>query len=166
MDLIFGQSTDGHCYPDFPGNGQGSITTHVVGPNGLVDILETQLGLRGPTVASVARIAAYQAKLDRMGDERFWSSSFKADPWATSKLLLAWRDALVTAGWRPQSSIATPQRIKDLCDLERNDPPTSMSLGDRLWQVIAALQAGEPIAIASVGLIDDRLFLIGYLLIG
>ena len=156
MQLIFGQSADGRCYPDFAGGGKGTISTHVVGPNGLVDILETQLGLRGPTVPSVARIAACQAKLDRLGGERFWSSSFKADPWATAKLLLSWRDALVLAGWNAESTKVSLRRLQDLRDLERSEPATAMGLGDRLWQVIAALRAGEPIAIASVILIDDR----------
>ena len=156
MQLVFGQSADGRCFPDYPGGGQGTVTAHVVGPNGLVDILETQLGLRGPIVPSVARIAAYQAKLERLDGERFWSRSFTADPWATAKLLLAWRDALVLAGWRPQNATALPKRLHDLRDLEASGPATPMGLGDRLRHVISGLEAGEPLAVTSVALIDER----------
>jgi hypothetical protein len=160
MDLLFGQSADGRCYPDFPGGSYGAVGGLVVGPNGLIDILETQLGLRGPAVPSVARIAAWQAKLDRLGGERFWSGSFMADPWATSKLLLAWRDALVFAGWTAKTSKASPRRLRDLLELELSSPETPIGLGDRLWQVIVGLRAGEPITLRSLTLIDYRKSLI------
>lgn len=159
MELVFGLSADGRCYPDFPGEKAGAVGAAVVGPNGLVDILETQLGLRGPSVSSVARIAAWQAKLDHLGGDRFWSSSFNADPWATARLLLAWRDALVLAGWSASGAKPLPKRLQELREVEQSAPATMVGLGDRLWRVIEALRSGDPIAINTVSLIDDRVLL-------
>ena len=74
----------------------------VVGPTGLVDALEVQLGLTGPRGSEAVRIAAYAAKLRaalRTGHNPFYAPSFTRDPWATAKALLVWRDQLIAAGW-------------------------------------------------------------------
>jgi len=63
MKLIFGVACDGRVYPDFPGERDGVLDAVVVGPAGLIDALELQLGLTGPLSAAAVRIAAYAAKL-------------------------------------------------------------------------------------------------------
>src|SRR5665213_4442408 len=91
MDLIFGLACDGRAYPDFPGEGEGALHAAVVGPTGLIDILEVQLGLTGPRGAEAVRIAAYAAKLRASLAEApnaFFAAAFTRDPWATAKTLL------------------------------------------------------------------------------
>ena len=61
MHLVFGLACDGRTCPDFPSEGAGSIGATVVGPAGLLDILETQLGLGGPPVSDAIRISDYAA---------------------------------------------------------------------------------------------------------
>ena len=57
MELIFGVACDGRVYPDFPGDRDGALNAAVVGPSGLVDTLEIQLGLTGPHGAEAVRVA-------------------------------------------------------------------------------------------------------------
>lgn len=79
MQLFFGMAADGRTFPDHPGTGNGAVDCAVVGPAGLVDALEAQLGLLGPQVPKAVRIAAYVTKLRAAGDGRFWSASFGKD---------------------------------------------------------------------------------------
>ena len=102
MDLIFGLACDGRAYPDFPGDGAGALHADVVGPNGLIDILEVQLGLTGPRGAEAVRIAAYAAKLRATltsGASPFFAASF------------------VTFAWQPWNGPARAR--KDLIDIGR-----------------------------------------------
>jgi len=115
MDLIFGLACDGRAYPDFPGEGAGALHAALVGPSGLVELLEVHLGLTGPRSAEAVRIAAYAAKLRAAlssDTPPFFAASFSRDPWATAKALLGWRDQLVAAGWKGQAVGAL--RIDDL----------------------------------------------------
>jgi ATP-dependent helicase/nuclease subunit B len=63
MDIVFGLCADGGAVPDHGGAGVGALGAPVVGPAGLVDILETAYGLSGPTSPRIIRIAAWQAAL-------------------------------------------------------------------------------------------------------
>lgn len=102
MKLVFGLQADGRAYPDFPGGAIGVLGEAVVGPRGLLDILETQLGLTGPSKAEAIRIAAYSTKLANALTRRpsaFFARSFEKDSWSTAERLLRWRDDLILAGW-------------------------------------------------------------------
>ena len=124
MDLIFGLACDGRAYPDFPGLGAGVVHAAVVGPTGLIDVLEVQLGLTGPRGAEAVRIAAYAAKLRAAlshGPNPFYAPSFARDPWATAKALLVWRDELTAAGWTG-GAIGSPRIDPDVRKNEGINP--------------------------------------------
>src|SRR5690606_39023181 len=100
MDIVFGLQADAGAWPDHGGAGFGASGAPVVGPNGLVEILETVRGLGAPSTANVVRIAAFEAALESLdGAPRFWAKSLGVDGWATARTLLRWRDELVDAGW-------------------------------------------------------------------
>ncbi len=160
MNLIFGLACDGPAYPDYPGEGNGALHAAVVGPSGLVDILELQLGLTGPPSAEAVRIAAYAAKLRAaLSPEAlpFYAASFTSDPWATAKALLAWRDQLTLSGWQGQAIGAA--RIDDLARAEREGPSLPTGRADRLCGVIAALADRPSVDIASLRLVEPRAML-------
>ena len=92
MKIVFGLWADGGAWPDHGGDALGSLGQPVVGPIGLVDILETLLGLGGPATAQVVRIARFQFQLESLGGTYFWSRSLAVDSWSTARTLLAWRD--------------------------------------------------------------------------
>lgn len=155
MNIIFGLAADGRVFPEFPGMDNGVVGSLVTGPFGLINVLEVQLGLSGPSTTPVVRIATWHAKMSAVPGKPFWASSFEKDPWSTSRLILSWRDELVTAGW---GRVARPEvgRLADIALAEEAQPILPRGLADRTWDVIAALEAGETSEILSLNLIEDR----------
>ena len=102
-----------------------------VGPAGLLGILETQLGLGGPTFPDVERAAALVPVLRKT--EGFWSRSFENDALATAQTLLHWRDTLWLHSWQGQP---VAPRLKQLAAVTRNVLP---GYPDRLLAVLSAL---------------------------
>jgi hypothetical protein len=155
MDIVFGLWADGGAMPDHGGTGPGALGCPVVGPNGLLDIIETACGLSEPLGAYVVRVAAWQAALAAADDPgRFWSRSFAVDPWSTARTLLEWRDMLVETGWNHE--IAWPKgRLADLASAEAaaKVPP---GLADRLLRVVPAIDASITSHIRRIRLIDAR----------
>ena len=124
MRLVFGLGCDGPTCPDFPGAEQGALNSAVVGPAGLIDALELQLGLTAPREAEAVRIAAYAARLRAalaVDPTLFFAGSFARDPWATARALLAQRDELRLAGWSG-GAVGAP-RPDALALVERDPPP-------------------------------------------
>ena len=156
MDLVFGLACDGRAYPDFPGTGRGIVHSAVVGPSGLIDVLEVQLGLTGPRRSEAVRIAAYAAKLKAalVNSQVFYAPSFARDPWATAKTLLAWRDQLTATGWTGDA-IGT-QRIDDLARAEGAAPPLPLGAPDRLRAILADLANRPHLLIKRITLVEPR----------
>lgn len=157
MQLIFGVAADGRVYPDFPGPGMGALDESVVGPAGLVNILETQLGLTGPRPVEAVRIAAYAGRLRAVvasNAQRFFAASLEKDPWATARLLLGWRDQLVAAGWSG-NKIAS-RRLEDLAAAEAQEPVLPDGLSDRLRSLLVVLEGRPPLLLESLTLIEHR----------
>jgi ATP-dependent helicase/nuclease subunit B len=157
MDLIFGLACDGRAYPDFPGTGAGVVHAAVVGPTGLIDVLEVQLGLTGPRGAEAVRIAAYAAKLRAALVEKpdaFYAPSFTRDPWATAKAMLAWRDQLTAAGWAGLAIGSA--RIDDLARAEAEAPILPPGAPDRLRAVLAVLADRPTLPIQSITLVEPH----------
>lgn len=157
MELIFGVACDGRVYPDFPGDRDGAFNAAVVGPSGLIDILEIQLGLTGPNGAEAVRVAAYAAKLRaalREDPDAFFKGSFARDPWATAKMLLTWRDQLISGGWAAQP--IGQERPDALARVEGQTPDLPMGASDRLRAVIAALASRPALSISAVALVEPR----------
>lgn len=157
MDLILGLACDGRAYPDFPGDAEGALHAAVVGPSGLIDILEVQLGLTGPRGAEAVRIAAYAAKLRAaaaVNGAPFYAASFARDPWATAKALLGWRDQLIAAGWRGEA-IGSP-RLDDLARAESAGPSLPAGSPDRLCAVLTALSDRPAVSVDHIRLVEPR----------
>ncbi|MBJ6125390.1 PD-(D/E)XK nuclease family protein [Microvirga splendida] len=156
MHIIFGMMADGSAYPDFPGDEDGILDGCVVGPLGLLTILETKLGLSGPPVTPVVRITAWQKKLQEAckGSSRFWSASLAADPFSTARLILSWRDALVEAGWHPGSIANPPERLSDMAAAEAALELMPLGRADRLRAVMRRLEAGGRVAIEKLETVE------------
>lgn len=157
MNVIFGEACDGRSYPDFPGAGDGALGAPVVGPAGLLQLIETALGLSGPPVSEIVRIAAWGAKCRAALQSRpdpFWASSFAADAWGTARVLLERRDRLVMGGWK-RTPVGKP-RIDDLAAIEAAGPPLPGGACDRLRILLAALRAKPVLPIARLTLAEPR----------
>lgn len=155
LRLVFSWFADGGAWPEHPGLDTTSVDAAVVGPLGLLDHLETMLGLGAPAVGGAHRIAAWSAKLASAGADRFWSRSFATDQWSTARELLTWRDELVEAGWRPSLPISS-RRIADLAAAEAAGPALPLGVADRLRAVIDAFADGPALPLRAVETIDAR----------
>ncbi|MGE5359155.1 MAG: PD-(D/E)XK nuclease family protein [Bacteroidales bacterium] len=102
-----------------------------VGPSHFAQILETALGLAGPTLSMRER-AARLVPATR-STEGFWSRSAAVDPFATARRLLQWRDTLIMGGWRGKG------RARTLAELARVMSGCAPGLPDRLLAINAAL---------------------------
>jgi RecB family exonuclease len=162
MDLVFSWFADAGAWPEYPGSGYGILDQAVVGPLRLLDHVETMLGLGGPQVSSVERIAIYRQKLEAAGSDKFWSKSFVLDPWSSTRELLGWRDELIEAGWRPRMGAARG-RFAHLSAAEEAGPKLPSGLADRLRAAIDALAELPRLSLRSIKLVDERgLFPIGW----
>ncbi|GAB7555559.1 PD-(D/E)XK nuclease family protein [Novosphingobium sp. 11B] len=156
MDIIFGIHADPGAFPSHGGGSTGGLGVPVVGPQGLLDILETALGLGSPRASQVVRLASIQAKLQRLeGAPPFWASSFAVDPWATSRTILRWRDELVDAGWSG-SGVWNALRLADLARLEQTPGRVPPGIADRLSQLCVRLADGPQLPVGRIRLIDPR----------
>lgn len=155
MDVVFGLWADGGACPDHGGGEHGALGQPVVGPRGLIDIIETVLGNGGPPSAQVVRIARLQAYLAGLDGEFFWSKSFALDPWSSARTLLSWRDELVGLGWRDDATWTSP-RLADLATLSQAARDLPDSLSDRIVGILHSLEAATRPPIARVRLIDQR----------
>lgn len=91
-------------YP-WPGPLQATTATfgdQWVGPQGLLSLLETQLGLGGLTQPDGVRSAALVPRV--LATKGFWSASALVDPMGVAAALLDWRDALWSGGWPGRAS--------------------------------------------------------------
>lgn len=156
MDVVFGLWADAGAWPDHGGTGAGASGRPVVGPNGLIEILETARGLGAPLTPNVVRIAAFQAALERLdGPPRFWERSLEADGWATARTLLGWRDELVHAGWEAAQDW-TGRRLADLAAAAAAATDLPPGIADRTAALFTDLASRPNLPIRRIRLIDPR----------
>ncbi len=118
----------------------------ICGPAGLIDVVQTHLGLGFKPTSLAVRIAQYSARLKELDDgNRFYSRSFEVDGWSTAARILSWRDALVASGWAAQE-IEASDRINTIAQLERmTDFPLALAAADGLLDVVNALRRGQTV---------------------
>ncbi len=137
MRIVFGLHLDG-LNPATPRNAAGEIT---LGPRGLLQVLETQLGLPTPdTHPSEAPFSYLQCLREASSPDRFFQRSLEIDPVNVARTLLDWREQWYEAGWDGTFPTDAPARLADMAAVEaiaRNRvPPTD---GQRLQRVAEAL---------------------------
>ena len=153
MHITFGMYLDGTPWSEK----QASIGELQLGPSGMLSLLETQFGLSGPTIHPAYRINEYMQRLKTCDKEKAWfHRSLKADAWSTAKQMLAWRDELIEAGWKGQSSTADSPRLQALAELERIKVPLSLGRADRLRTVLLQIEQTQSVAVTNVRLQEDK----------
>jgi ATP-dependent helicase/nuclease subunit B len=156
MDIVFGLWADAGAWPEHGGSGDGALGAPIVGPNGLLEILETARGLSCPGTANVIRVAAFQAAIEATsGTPRFWSRSLAVDGWATARTLLRWRDELVDAGWDSKQVWCSP-RLADLAAANTAAADLPPGTADRAAALASDLAAYPVLPIRRIRLIDAR----------
>lgn len=103
MEILFGQHFDKGYYLDYslPEN-QHIFNKQVVGPLGLLNLLEREMGLKSKNLQFLERRIVYQ---EILGDYfqvhigNLFEKSFSNDPNGVAVELLRYRDQLILAGW-------------------------------------------------------------------
>jgi ATP-dependent helicase/nuclease subunit B len=151
----FGLWADGRTYPEHAAPDVAAAGAPVLGPQGLLDVLETGLGLSGPRVSEVERVASWQAKLEASGTRRFWTRSLEADSWSTARRVLQMRDDLIEAGWRGGNGWREP-RLADIAVAEAAGDVMAAGLADRLSQLFTEADTRIPLFLSEIRLVEAR----------
>ena len=156
MHLVFDMAFDGSVAPNGMVPGQASIGKLFVGPQGLLNVLETHLGLKAKETHHAMRIQGYMESMEKVStqpDASFFESSYKSDAWSSAKQMQAWRDELVLAGWSGEIDDSFMPRLKALAAVEKVFPVSlKQGLGDRLQRVLISLKNVQSISIKKVEL--------------
>lgn len=156
MHIILGHELDTASYPDALNNSEAAAGKVVVGPAGMISILETRLGLTRIWPNPGVRMGTYLKLIGQLDDGgRFYSESMNADAWSTAKTVLAWRDQLKIAGWDFNPSGKGQSRLETLSELEklfRNQLVEGHV--DRLELIHDALAQTDEIDISDIVLVE------------
>jgi ATP-dependent helicase/nuclease subunit B len=130
-------------------------------PAQLLRDLHLRMGLP-QTEASVAeRVPMYRQRLDAIvksapnGAQPFYARSFAVDSLGTAKMLLAWRDGLVDAGWDGKAVAGGGDRLDALAAIEGE--PLPIGKADRLVRLEEELRRSSKHHVyASITLVEER----------
>ena len=152
LHITFGIYLDGADWSDKP----ASLGELKLGPFGMLNLLETRLGLTGPPAHPARRINQYMHRMEAQDRPDSWyHSSFVADPWSTAKQTLTWRDELIQGGWKGQADASSSLRLRTLSDLEQAKSPLAMGREDSLQEALRQLEQANSLAIEHVSLVED-----------
>jgi len=131
----------------------GEVTA---GPNGLLNLLETQLGIPSSDVSFTTRLIQYLGCIDQLQNTTaFYLRSWAADPFSVARTLLQWRDQWYLAGWQGAFGDDVPARLADMALIERSAATAvAPGLGQRVQRVIELLPH-NPIAVGAITLRDE-----------
>ncbi|MFT5763014.1 MAG: ATP-dependent helicase/nuclease subunit B [Saprospiraceae bacterium] len=148
MTIYFGLQFDEEIYPKAM-TPEGGV--HYFGPQGLLFMLESHLGLIGhPTDNEHIRIEQFrQAIRKHLADnpETFYARSFAADQLATAGRLLQLRDQLKLAGWNFEVKTETPSRLRIISEMaeisSKSEKGLSPGFADRFTAILTTLALGN-----------------------
>ena len=151
MIVRFGLHADG-LDPSLPATVLGDIR---LGPRGLLETLETDLGLPPVLDHAAAQLARYRSCLADANDfARFYHASFEVDPIGVSRELMRWREAWYEAGWDGSFDRPDP-RLVDMAAVEGLARERALPcVGQRLARIARALQTRRT-QIERLVLLDD-----------
>ena len=151
MNITFGLRLDGE-QGWRPANRLGML---VLGPLGMLTLLETRLGLLRAECTQAQRMTQYRECLKRCDrPDRFYHASFEIDPIGAAATLLSWRDHWYLHGWKGESLSGAGVRIADMGAVEGSAQNLLFpSIGERLSHVAKSLSRQQS-KIEQVELID------------
>ena len=128
---------------------QASLDCLTTGPLGMLNMLETQLGLLRKDVSNAERVLQYREVLKKLATpQRFYHQSFAVDELGTAATLLNWRDQWHLHGWNADTpaslSACGNARLSDMAAVEAQVCNTlAPCVGERLALVLESLQSRQ-----------------------
>jgi hypothetical protein len=128
----------------------------IVGPLGMLNLLEVQLGLVRILPSLSERVVQMRECLQASRNgSRFYEASFIADELGTAATLLSWRDLWYEHGWTGNAPTNGCIRLTDMVEVERlAQSKVAPGLGQRLADIEAKLEERRP-QVASITLLDS-----------
>ncbi|MDE0178640.1 MAG: PD-(D/E)XK nuclease family protein [Gammaproteobacteria bacterium] len=152
MRVRFGLLRDA-LEPSHPRTSVGEIT---VGPQGLLGLLESDLGIPSVAAHPSEAIAAYRDCLAECDDwVRFYHRSFGVDPVGVARTLNDWRQQWYLHGWDGRFPVDAHGRLGDMAAVESlATERVPAGVGQRLGAVLGLLDKRHT-QIREVELLDD-----------
>lgn len=143
MEIIFGQCFDRGYYLNYamPEN-QNIFNKLLVGPLGLLNLLERELGLSGSYLSIMERKIVYRKILGEFllqNPSAFFAKSFEIDPGGVSVELLKYRDQLVLSGWNKNFGDVSV-KVDCIRDIERKRE-MKPGIEDRWYRIYEVLKS-------------------------
>ena len=160
MKITYGISLDSPSFPPLIPSRGALLGEQRCGPLGLLQILETRLGLSGIWETEPYRVEVYRQRLLAADNgDRFYSRSLEADAHGVAQTLLSWRDELVLCGWDFAADSSFPVRLKDFAAVESlpmsSAPAMPWGTSERLRAVLAKLPSRH-LDIAELRLLEPH----------
>lgn len=160
MRITFGISLDSSSYPPVIVGKDALIGELRCGPLGLLQVLETRLGLSGVWETEPYRVEIYRQRLLAADNGcRFYSRSLAVDAQGVAQTLLLWRDELLLSGWDLVDDDSFPARLRDFSAVESvpesGAPTMAWGFSERLRAVLAKLPSRE-LNIAELRLLEPK----------
>jgi hypothetical protein len=151
QQIRFGLSIDSGAGMHF----SAAVGRSALGPFGLLNVLETHLGLlRAPVAQSERVVQMRQCLRAAMTGPRFYARSFEADELGSAATLLGWRDMWFEHGWSGTLAAGASDRLADMVAVEvLASSAVAPGLGQRLADIASALQHRHP-QIERIELLD------------
>lgn len=146
MRIRLGLDLDGQ-HGELPRNELDALTT---GPLGMLNVLETQLGLLRNEAGQAERVLQYREVLRRLdAPTRFFHASFAVDELGTALTLLGWRDQWHLHGWSVERvgylQGCASIRLRDMGDIESALAGSlAPCIGERLRSVAKSMADTSP----------------------
>lgn len=158
MKITFGIALDSPSYPPLTSCQHAVLGEQRCGPLGLLQVLETRLGMSGIWEPEPYRVEVYRQRLLAADNgERFYSRSLEADAQGVAQTLLSWRDELLLSGWDFAADGSFPARLRDFAVVESlpdsSAPPMPWGNSERLRAVLARLPSCH-LDIAELSLLE------------
>jgi hypothetical protein len=117
-----------------------------LGPLGLLNVLETQLGLTRAAPSTTERILQMRACLAAAANgHRFYENSFSCDELGTAATLLAWSDLWYEHGWDGTVTSESTARLRDMSAIAvLAQTRVFPGIGQRLNEIAAQLPTRRP----------------------
>lgn len=128
------------------------------GPGELLRDLHLRLGLPFVDAPASVRLPQWVNRMRAVADEgAFYARSFRVDALGTASTLLAWRDALVDAGWDGKAVAGGGDRLVALAALEaRKEIELPPGTGDRLARIEEELRKATGRVYETLSLLEPR----------
>lgn len=157
MHVLLGWELGGPSYSARDVDLRGRLGEPIWGPGELLRDLHLRLGLPVVDAPASVRVPQWASRIEKLADATaFYWASFQTDALGTARALLAWRDALVEAGWSGTPVLNGGARLDALAALAQQDADLAPGRADRLARIEAELSTRTHGIYESITLVEDR----------